>query len=278
MHLNVARIFRALLALFPIIVSFGISTAAAESLRVGGTGSSAPLVEILFAEFRQQHPEADLNQVKPPLGTRGAVRALAGGRIDLGFFGREPTAEETKSFGRSFALADTAFVLVSQGGRRPHGFSIDELADVYEGRLQHWDDGAPIRLLLRASMEGDTLILKSMSPKMAAAVDAAAVRPGMVMGQDDLDSVELLRKVHGSLGPCTQGLLSTLGLSLNPMSLDGVPPTLENLRSGRYPWRKTLFVVLSARPSRLAELFADFLTSERAARIMLRYDYLPLKQ
>lgn len=42
--------------------SFGISTAAAESLRVGGTGSSAPLVEILFAESVSNIPKLILTK------------------------------------------------------------------------------------------------------------------------------------------------------------------------------------------------------------------------
>jgi phosphate transport system substrate-binding protein len=252
--------------------------AAAETLRVAGTGSSAPLVTKLFAAFRRQAPEAQLAQASsPPLGTGGALRALAAGSIDLALIGRPLSPSEAAAFGRSFPLASTPFVLATQGGRRPSGFSRDELAAVYEGRLRYWDDGKPIRLVLRASMESDTRVLKSFSPALATAVDAAALRPGMAQGQDDLSTLELLRQVPGSLGPTSLGLLRTLDLRLDMLPIDGIAPTLDHLKSGRYPWRKTLTVVLPARPSDLAQRFAAFLVGAEAAEVLRRYDYLPEK-
>lgn len=247
----------------------------AETLRVGGTGSSAPLVERLFEEFRRQVPEATLAPVQPPLGSGGALKALAGGRIDIAFVGRALKPEEARQVGHFIPLASTAVVLVTQGGRRHQGFGFDDLAAVYDGKLQTWDDGKPIRLVLRASFESDTLTLKSFSPAMAAAVEAASRRPGMAMGNDDLETVELLRKTPGSLGPTTLGLLSTLDLHLTPLPLQGIAPTVENLQSGRYPWRKTLAVVLPVRSGPLAEKFSAFLVGEQAAAVLRRFHYLP---
>lgn len=260
-----------------LLTGHAAPSVAAETLRVAGTGSSAPLVTKLFAAFRRQAPAAELVLSSPPLGSGGALRALASGGINIALIGRPLAQSEAAAFGRSWPLASTPFVLATQGGRRASGFSRDELAAVYEGRLRHWDDGKPIRLVLRASMEADTRVLKSLSPAMAAAVDAATQRPGMAQGQDDLSTVDLLRQVPGSLGPTSLGLLRTLDLRLDLLPLDGIAPTVDNLKSGRYPWRKTLTVVLPTRPSALAERFAAFLASPEAAEVLRRHDYLPEK-
>lgn len=270
------QFFGALLAcLLPLCIA--PSALAGETLRIGGTGSSAPLAVQLFAAFRRHAPSAELVQNTPPLGSGGAMKALAAGAIDIALIGRQPTPAEATGAGRSFTLATTPFVLASQGGRRAAGFSRDELAAVYEGRLQRWDDGKPIRLVLRASQESDTHTLKSMSPAMAAAVDAAALRPGMAMGGDDLSTAELLKRVPGSLGPTSLGLLRTLDLRLDVLPIDGIAPSVDHLKSGRYPWSKTLTLVLPTRPSALAERFAAFLISPEAAEVLRRYDYLPEK-
>ena len=47
------------------------------------------------------------------------------------------------------------------------------------------------------------------------AVDAAARRPGMALGQDDLETLTLLTRSPGSLGPTTLGLLRTSGARLS---------------------------------------------------------------
>ena len=247
----------------------------AETLRVGGTGSSASLVERLFDEFRKQMPDAELVQPSPPLGSGGALKALAGGRIDLAFAGRALKPEEAAQVGRHFRLASTPFVLASSGGQKKNGFSLDELASVYSGTQSGWDNGTPIRLVLRASFESDTVLLRAMSPAMARAVDDAARRPGMAMGQDDLETLKLLTRVQGSLGPTTQGLLSVTGSRLTVLPLNGVTPSLATLRSGSYAWSKDMIVTLPRQPTPLAERFVGFLRSDKARALLLRYDYLP---
>ncbi len=139
----------------------------AETLSVGGTGSSAPLVKLLFDEFRKAVPEAALKQASPPLGSGGALKALASGRIDLALIGRPLKDEERPMVGESFVLAATPFVLASNGGLKKNGFTPDELVAVYAGTVTKWDDGSSIRLILRASFESDTLTLKALSPTMA---------------------------------------------------------------------------------------------------------------
>ncbi len=272
-----AMVMRSVVALLVFALGLGAGAAVrAESLAVGGTGSAGPLIRLLFDEFRGEAPGAGLDLAEPPLGTGGALRALANGRIDLALAGRAPKADELAHGGRHFELAATPFVLATADGRRRAGFSRDELAAVYAGDLPYWDDGAPIRLILRPAFDTDTHELKAMGPAMAMAVEAAARRPGMVTGQDDLDTLAWLARTRGSLGPTTLGLLRTTDTQLASLPLDGVRPSLAALRDGSYPWRKVLTVVLPPRPTPLAQRFADFLRGERARRVMLRHDYLPL--
>lgn len=248
----------------------------AEVLTVGGTGSSSPLVQLLFDEFRKQAPDVTLRIIDPPLGTNGALKALAAGRVDIVMAGRPISPEEYKTYGEHFDFADTPFVMASRDGRRAQGFTLDQLAEVYEGRLQQWDTGAPIRLVLRGSFESDTLLLKTMGPRMEKAVPLAGQRPGMAGAVNDIATAKLLAEIPGSLGPTTLGLLTTLGLRITVFALDGVTPSTANLKKGSYPWRKTLTVVLPHAPSPAARSFAAFLRSPKAHAVMLRNDYLPL--
>lgn len=265
--------------IFRWILSFvaALATAVdAETLTVGGTGSSAPLVKLLFDEFRKTAPEATLQQASPPLSSGGALKALAGGRIDLALIGRPLKEEERPRVGQSFALAATPLVLASNGGLKKNGFTVDELAAVYAGTVTKWDDGSPIRLILRASFESDTLTLKTLSPAMATAVDAASRRPGMAVGNDELDTLDLLLRTPGSLAPTNLGLLATTGTTPTVFAINGTKPSLAALGDGSYPWRKQLFIAMQPRPTPLAERFAAFLRGKAAAALLRRHDYLPL--
>jgi phosphate transport system substrate-binding protein len=249
--------------------------AGAESLSIGGTGSSEPLVKLLFEEFSKQAPGITFNVVSPALGSGGGINALSAGKIDLAISARPLKAQEAAILGRHFEFAATPFVLVSNGGQRANGFALDALASVYDGRLRTWDNGAPIRLVLRTHDDADSAQLKSISPAMDKAVTIADQRPGMVYGNDDLDTLALLTRTTGTLGPTSLGLLRTTGSRLTVLALNGVMPSVAALKNGSYPWRKTLSVVLPLKASPVAVRFADFIRSSKASEVMLRHDYLP---
>ena len=249
--------------------------AQAEALRIGGTGSSEPLMRQLIAEFNKQSPEITFTVLSPSLGSGGGLKALAGAKIDLAVIARALTGEEKALFGRQVALGSTPFVLVTRDGQRRKGFTLNELASVYDGRLQAWDGGAPIRLVLRTRDDSDSAQIKAMSPAMAEAVMVADQRPGMVYGDDDMDTLEILERTPGSLGPTSLGLLRTMNSRLKTLAVNGVIPSIKAMKDGSYPWRKTLTVVLPLAPSTATEKFADFLHSAKAAEVLRRYDYLP---
>lgn len=260
-----------------LILTLAVPASAGE-LIVGGTGSSGPLVRILFEAYRKQFPEHTLRLIDPPLGTNGALRALEQGRVHLVMVGRPLAQAEYDKFGLHFDLADTPFVMASRDGLRRGGFSLNDLSRVYAGTLTKWDDGAPIRLVLRGAFESDTLLLKEMSAPLAEALETAKNRPGMAGAVNDLDTVTMLAAVHGSLGPTTLGLLTTMNVRLHLFALNGVLPSTANLKTGKYPWHKRLTVVLPQRPSPEAASFAGFLRSAQARELLLRNDYLPLTQ
>lgn len=250
----------------------------AEEFIVGGTGSAGPLVEILFREFQKQAPGVTLKLVHPPMGTNGALTALAQDRVHLVMVGRPLAKEELDRFGQHFDLADTPFIMASSDGLRRGGFTLDELAQAYEGRLTRWDNGAPIRVILRGAFESDTLLLKDMSTALARSQEIARSRPGMAKAVNDIDTVPLIANTPGSLGPTTLGLLTTMGVRLHLFPLNGVAPTISNLKNGKYPWHKKLTVVLPLKPTPVAAGFAAFLRTAKARELLLKNDYLPVAQ
>jgi phosphate transport system substrate-binding protein len=246
-------------------------------LLVGGTGTAEPLMKLLIEVFNKQAPDVNVKVVSPPLGSSGGAKALLAGRIDLAVISRPLKAEEKAILGRHFVIGTTPFVLATNGGLRRNGFTPDELAGVYEGRLQTWDTGAVIRLVLRTRDDSDTHQLMAMSPAMDKAVRDSDQRQGMVFGNDDLDTLQLITRTPGSLGPTSLGLLKTTDSRLAVLAINGVTPSVATLKNGRYPWSKELIVVLPSKASPAAEKFADFLRSGKAGAVLLRYDYLPTR-
>ena len=251
-----------------------LGPAFAESLTVGGTGSSGPIVQRLFEAFARHEPGASLKLVSPPLGSSGGIKAAIGGKLDLAFSGRALKTDEATQVAAVFPFAETAFVLVGRDPASAGGMTLTALADAYAGKTAKWPSGTPIRLILRDSKDSDTELLRGLSPQMNAAVQTAAERPGMAVAADDMEALTMLTRTPGALGPTTLGLLRASGTPVEPMAIDGVSPSPSTLRNGSYPWRKTLYVVVPKGAGAMAERFSQWLRSGEADAVLAKYDYL----
>jgi len=228
----------------------------------------------LFEDFAKTEPGNTLRIVSPPLGSGGASKALLGGRIGLAILAYKPTDDLLGKSTLWFHLADTPFVMATSDHSELHDLSIDDLAKIYGREITKWKSGTPIRLILRASFDTDTKLLKSMSPAMAIAVDHAAKHSRMPTATDDLETLDMLTDIQGSLGPISLGHLRTTQSSLQIVHIGGIQPSPATLSDGRYPWRKSLYIVLPGKPSVLAAKFAAYLRSKRGETMLGRYGYL----
>lgn len=254
------------------LVLFAAGAGAQTLISIGGTGSSGPLMQKLFEDFRKRAPDVMLKIVTPPLGSGGGMKAVQAGKIDIAVVARDLTDEEQKRAAETFPLAETPMVMVGGDPTAGKGLSFNELAAIYAGKTVKWKSGAPIRLVLRAKFDGDTVVMRSGSPALSAAIDQALERPGMVIANDDIDAVEMLTRTPGALGPTNLALLRALGSSLTPIPLNGVTPSVATLRNGTYPWRKAYRVVVSNTANPAAKRFVDYLKSGEADVILLRHD------
>lgn len=248
----------------------------AETLTVGGTGTSAPLVERLAHAYSKLKPDVTVRVVSPPMGSNGAIRAALAGAIDLAVAGRPLTDAERAQGGQDRELGRTALAFVTSKAPAPPGWSVDDLASIYAGKVTHWADGSPIRIVMRSQGESDTATLRSLSPAMNAAVDAAYTWPGMLIAANDLDNIAMLEKTPGSLGMSSLSL-RLQGGPLHPIALQGKLPSLAAVRAGDYPHLKVLYLVRGARLSETGRGFLEFIFSAAGAVVVERSGYLPAR-
>jgi phosphate transport system substrate-binding protein len=156
------------------------SPGAAETIRIGGTGSAMRAMEILGESFHKSDPGATVTIV-PGLGGRGGLKALQAGAVDLAV----SPAHVTEPGLVSLELGRTAFVFGVPRAVTVTGLSLDELVQIYAGRMTAWRDGARLRLILRPKNDSDIASLRAISPAMNQAVDESFARPGIKIAPTD---------------------------------------------------------------------------------------------
>ena len=248
---------------------------AAETLRVGGTGSATETLRQLGAVFAARDGGVPV-EVIPRLGTSGALRAAADGVLHVVVSGRDLSPEE-RARGLTEALALRTPFALATSHPKPGSLRSADLPATFAADRPAFLDGAPMRVLLRPRSDSDTLTMGMLFPGMAAALDKARARPDVPVGATDQDNAELAEQVKGSLTGFTLVQLITERRDLRLVPLDGVEPTVEAMESGAYPFAKKLVVVLPARPSPEAERFTAFLRSPEALAILRDAGMVPAR-
>ena len=246
-----------------------------ETLTVGGTGSAMPLVGQFAQAYGSLEPNVKVRVVDPPLGSNGAIRAVLAGAVDLAVLGKPLTEVEKAQGCQDWELGRTPFLVVTERKLPLPGFTVEQLAAIYSGKMTTWSDGSPIRLVVRNLFESDTLILRKMSPDMDRAVDVALARPGMLVAANDLENIDLLERTSDSLGTSNLALVQAQNRKLNALPIDGKEPTLAALRQGTYPYSKSIYLARGPKLSPVAQGFLEFILSASGKEILDRAGYVP---
>ena len=110
------------------------------------------------------------------------------------------------------------------------------------------------------------------------ALDVAHQRKGLSLAITADEAIELVARVPGSLSSSTLAIVARAsGSHVSIMAIDGVAPTLVNLKNGSYPYVKPLYLVHdSAKSSPLIHRFVDFVRSPQAQGMLEKWGSAPV--
>ena len=261
----------ALAAVFAAALMAG-QAAAAEALRLGGTGSAAGMLQQVGAKFTAATGVKVV--LTPSLGSTGAIRALTDGLLDIAMPARSLKANESAAGLRQVAVLRTAYVMATSDSN-PNTLKSGDLAGIFASEKPAWADGTPIRIILRSRSDTDTALLGELFPGMDKAIEAARRRAEVPTAATDQDNAALAERTPGSLTGTTTTQLKTEKRNLQVVPLDGVEPTLANFESGAYRFTKKLYPIVPRNSSAEAQRFVDFLQSPQGVSALRETEALP---
>lgn len=223
------------------------------TLRVVGATDLAPAVEVLRAYLAEQTPPVTLSYL--PTNTATGLDLLQQGRADVALASWLPAGPPHGYQAR--ALGQDAVVVVVHRRNRVDALDLDTLRRLFEGRFLTWDelggDETPIRLVSREDGSGTRAAFEALVMGAAEVALTAVVMPGGPA------VVEYVARHPGAVGYASAALLTD---EVKPLRVDGVPPTRANTRAGRYPLRRTVYLVFPADPNPAVRALLDALDAE----------------
>lgn len=254
-----------------LILSLSTLAANADTVKVGGTGSSIGSVKLLAQAFMQRHPDTKIIVIES-LGSSGSIQAVAAGTLNVSFSARPLNTKEQSQNLIEQEIARTPLVLASM---RDHaGFTTNDIPKIFDGSLSTWPDNSTLRPILRPDADAEVAILRAISPEFDRALSAARKRPGVHVAITDQDSANAIETIPGAVGTSTLSLILSEQRKIKALPLNGVMPSVSNLAQGRYPYYKPLHMITAQNHTQATQAFRRFIFSQQGAKILSDNGYL----
>lgn len=234
-------------------------------------------MRLLAAAYQKINPDTNI-VVLPSIGSSGAVKAVPRGKIDIGLSSRPLKGKEADSGIIAVEYACTPTVLAVSNNQDDDAITIDQLVDIYSGKLTKWPNGSLIRPVIRQADDDNTRQLKQLSPALENAVNFAEKRTGLLFASTDQETVDKIEKTPGSLGVTSLALILSEKRSIHALKLNGVEPTPESCISGDYPLIKRFYFILPREIPAHVTAFLDFIKSPAGKSILEKNGNYPVHQ
>lgn len=248
-------------------------TAQDQTLVITGSSTVAPLINEIGKQFEQEVPGTRID-----VQTGGSSRGIAdtrAGTADIGMVSRALTEKEADLQSYQVAL-DGIAVIVHQDNPIDE-LSREQIKKIYSKQITQWSEvggkNAPITVVNKAEGRSTLELFESFFE-----FEPKAIKADVIIGdnQQGLKTVEANPDAIGYVSIGAAQVEIDRGEPLKLLPMDGVEPTLENVKNLTYPLNRELNVVIKGEPSPLATRFIDYATSTKVAPLVIGQQFIPI--
>ncbi len=278
------RTFKFVSIVIFIFVCFLLSTCASKNMslrengmtiRIKGSDTMLLLVRRWNAEFMKKNPE--ISVYVEGGGSRTGIRALIEGTIDIASVSRPWQSDEIRelverqgSLGISILSARDALSVYLHPDNPIRNLSSKQIKGIFSGHITNWREvgglNEHIVVLNRNTNSGTYLFFaehillgETYSPEAITLQTTSAIT----------DFVAAHRNAIGYGG-------MSYGKKIYHCKIDGVEPTPQNVRNGKYPIARYLYLYTTRPPQGLIKKYIDWVLGPEGQKIVAEIGYIPL--
>jgi len=255
--------------------------------RVDASLAIHPLVDSIASNFLGI-PEEDLNYEYTKTRTSDVYKNLVDGKADV-IFVAEPSQDDydyAKSKGvelNVMPVTSSAFVFIVNSQNKVDNLTLDQIVKIYKGDITNWkevggDDGEIIPYQ-RPNGSGSQTAMISLVMKDASLMTAPKMKVEGEMG-GLVDAIGEYDNSKNAIGYSYFYYVNTMYKrdSIKMIGLNGVKPTIETIKNGKYPVYTNGYVVTLKGISEdsAAQKWVNALTSKRGSKIIEDAGYVPV--
>jgi phosphate transport system substrate-binding protein len=243
-------------------------------MRVSGGSSTIEATKILIETYIKSGEPIQLNLL-PASQSDSTIAGIKEGLLDIGLVVKTLNPNELPSdLGQWVIAQDGIIVATNPTVEGVTNLTTENLKAIYSGKATNWQEfggpDAPIVVLDRPEDESAKRLLREhyLGPNLVNSPETVVLRK-----QDEL--ILALQSTPYSIGSFSLANAISEKLPVNLLSLNGVEPTLDNIKSGQYKMVRPIVVFYKKPTSESVQGFLDFLSTPEATALLRELGYSP---
>lgn len=277
-----------LIFLFMLFSNNVFSAVPKDSIQIKGSDTMVNLIQAWTEAFMEINPNAFIAVTGGGSGT--GIASLISGTTDIAVCSREMTEKEIsmakgKNVNPYKIITAMDGITVAVNPANPvKKLTIEEIADIFTGKISNWKmlggNDAKIVLLSREINSGTHVYFKEhILNKQNTGIQEEFSPEALLLPSSQAIADEIAANT-AAIGYFGMGYISEsqapVSIALNKTS-KYITPTIENIKTSKYPISRPLFLYTNGEPKELIKDFIDFILSPDGQKIVLETDFVPIK-
>jgi phosphate transport system substrate-binding protein len=255
--------------------------ATGSQLQLAGSTTVQPLAEKLAGEYTKLNSGVKIDIQGG--GTSVGITSAGEGTVEIGNASRALKDEEKKKFPdlKEFTIAFDGIAVVVNPNVKLDTLTKDQVRDIFSGKVTNFKDvGGPDASITIVSREEGGGTRTAFEDMVMLAKDATGkdvktpIFEKAILQQSNGQIRTTIATTENSIGYLSFGFLDS---SVKALKLDGIEPTVDNVKNNTYKVSRPLNMLTKGDPKPLAKAFIDFILSDEGQKIVVAEGYMAIK-
>jgi phosphate transport system substrate-binding protein len=243
-------------------------------IQIAGSTTVQPLAEVLAEAFMADNPGFTI-EIQGG-GSSVGVTSAGEGTVDIGNASRNVKESEFEEFPKLIVhtIAFDGIAIVTNPDLELPSLSIEQVKAIFAGEITNYSElgGLAAEIVVVSREEGSGTRAAFEELVMETGDEEAMISENAILQQSNGQVRTTVSTTPNTIGYLSFGFLDE---SVNTIAIDGVDPTVANVKSGDYAIFRPLNMLTNGEPNELAQAFLDFILSDLGQEIVSE-DYITI--
>ncbi len=207
-------------------------------------------------------------------GSGVGIKKVSKNLVDIGNAGRKASEQEIKSGNlKLYKWAIDGIAVVVNKDNNITSLSKEQIKDIFSGKVANWKSlggvDSKINIYTRDKSSGTR---KVFSKKL---LDKGDIANSAVLVTSNGAMKRAITEDKSAIGFMSAGFVDA---TINGVAVDGVAPSVENIKSGKYKYVRGLYSITKGEPKGVVKTFIEYLFSKDVQEgIVAKKGFIPVK-